>query len=113
MSTFMRSLFNSTFKTNPSLGRALVTGITRVASESIFSDLNNPRVITVMTPAYETAFGFTQEEVDATLDEFGLADKRDDVRDWYDGFAFGDALGIYNPWSITNYLKNRRLPPIG
>jgi len=111
MSSFVRSLFNSTFKTNPSLGRALITGITRVASESIFSDLNNPKVVTVTTPAYETAFGFTQAEVDAALEEFGMADMRDDVRDWYDGFTFGDVADVYNPWSITSFLDMGRLEP--
>ena len=103
MSDFVRSLFNSTFKTNPSLGRALITGITRVASESIFSDLNNPKVVTVTTPAYETSFGFTQDEVDEALDEFGFPEMREEVRSWYDGFTFGDISDVYNPWSIINF----------
>lgn len=106
MSAFVRSLFNSTFKTNPALGRALMTGVTRVASESIFSDLNNLRVVTTTTPMYETAFGFTQGEVDAALAEFGFMGEREDVRRYYDGFTFGDVADIYNPWSITNYLKD-------
>ena len=106
MSDFVRGLFNATFKTNPALGRGLMTGITRVASESIFSDLNNLKAITTTTPMYEAAFGFTQAEVDAALDEFGLAGGRDDVRTYYDGFTFGDIADIYNPWSITSYLKD-------
>ena len=111
MASFVRRLFNSTFKTNPDLGRALVTGITRVASESIFSDLNNPMVVTTTTPAYETAFGFTQAEVDDALGEFGYEDERADVRDWYDGFTFGEVTDVYNPWSITNYLDMHTLEP--
>ena len=109
MSAFMRSFMNSSFKTNPSLGRALMTGITRVSRESIFSDLNNLDVCTVTTPAHQTAFGFTQQEVDASLVEFGLQDKRDKVKEWYDGFCFGGVEGIYNPWSITQYLNRGQL----
>ena len=107
MVSFVGGLFNSTFKTNPSLGRALITGITRVAQESIFSDMNNPAVVTTTTTMYENFFGFTQDEVDAALAEFGLDQHADEVRQWYDGFTFGYVSGIYNPWSITNYLQFR------
>ena len=101
---FTRSLFNSTFKTNPYLERAIMTGITRVSKESIFSDLNNLEVVTTLTPKYETAFGFTEEEVFKALDEQGLSGKKNDVKIWYDGFRFGSKNDIYNPWSIINYL---------
>ena len=101
---FMRALMNATFKTNPDMQRALITGVTRVSRESIFSDLNNLRVVTASTNAYQTAFGFTQEEVDAALDEYGLADSRQAVKDWYDGFTFGGVGEIYNPWSMTQFL---------
>ena len=104
-SGFMRQLMNSTFKTNPSLGRGLITGVTRVSRESIFSDLNNLVVVTSSTPLYQTCFGFTQGEVDAALAEYGLTAKRDDVRDWYDGFVFDGHEHIYNPWSLTQYLQ--------
>ncbi len=107
MVAFQRSLFNATFKTNPSLGRALITGVTRVSRESIFSDLNNLRVVTTTSPSYQTAFGFTEDEVFAALDEFGLADRRDLVKRLYDGFIFDGVRDIYNPWSITNYLKEQ------
>lgn len=107
---FMRPLFNSTFKTNPSLGRALLTGITRVSKESIFSDLNNLRVVTTTTQAYETSFGFTEEEVFAAMDEMGRADK-EGVKRWYDGFVFGRVANIYNPWSVVNYLKEASFKP--
>ena len=105
---FTRSLFNSTFKTNPYLERAIMTGITRVSKESIFSDLNNLVVVTTTSNQYETAFGFTEEEVFNALDEQGLSDKKEEVKRWYDGFTFGDKRDIYNPWSIINFLKFKR-----
>ena len=106
---FTRSLFNATFKTNPYLERAIMTGITRVSKESIFSDLNNLVVVTTTSNQYETAFGFTEEEVFNSLDEQGLSDKKDIVKTWYDGFTFGDKKDIYNPWSIINFLKFKSL----
>ena len=104
----MRGFFNSTFKTNPYLGRALMTGITRMSRESIFSDLNNLEVVTTTKDKYADAFGFTQQEVSAALGEFGLSDMEAQVRDWYDGFTFGSRTDIYNPWSIINYLDEKR-----
>ena len=104
---FIRSLFNSTFKTNPYLERAVMTGITRISKESIFSDLNNLNVITTTNDEYNTSFGFTENEVFAALDEAGLSEKKDDVKLWYDGFTFGKHKDIYNPWSITNYLDKK------
>ena len=105
---FTRSLFNSTFKTNPYLDRAVMTGITRVSKESIFSDLNNLEVVTTTSEKYETSFGFTQQEVWDALDECGLSEKKKEVKEWYDGFTFGRQSGIYNPWSILNYLDKHR-----
>ena len=102
---FTRSLFNSTFKTNPYLERAIMTGITRVSKESIFSDLNNPAVVTTTTNRYTDAFGFTEPEVFAALDEYGYGDRKDEIKRWYDGFIFGKQKEIYNPWSIINFLK--------
>ena len=102
---FTRSLFNSTFKTNPYLERAIMTGITRVSKESIFSDLNNPAVVTTTTNRYTDAFGFTEPEVFAALDEYGYGDRKDEIKRWYDGFIFGKQKDIYNPWSIINFLK--------
>ena len=106
---FIRSLFNAAFKTNPYLNRAMMTGITRVSKESIFSDLNNLKVVTTTSEEYATCFGFTQKEVFAALEEFQLADQKDAVKQWYDGFTFGSQRDIYNPWSITNYLKEKKL----
>lgn len=108
---FMRSLFNATFKTNPYLERAVMTGITRVSKESIFSDLNNLAVVTTTSDRYSTAFGFTQEEVFKSLEDMGLWERREDVKRWYDGFVFGEHRNIYNPWSITNFLKEKKLRP--
>ena len=106
---FTRSLFNSTFKTNPYLERALMTGITRVSKESIFSDLNNLKVVTTTSNKYETCFGFTEEEVFSALNEFGLADRKTQVKDWYDGFTFGNRADIYNPWSVINFLDEKKV----
>ena len=112
MVSFTRSLFNNTFKTNPSLGRGIMTGITRVSKESIFSDLNNLTVITTTTNEYSTAFGFTEDEVFAAMDEQGFDPAlREKVKAVYDGFTFGNETDIYNPWSITNFLKFREFKP--
>ena len=108
---FIRSLFNSTFKTNPFLARALMTGITRVSKESIFSDLNNLTIVTTTSSLYADSFGFTQQEVWDALAEYGLSDEKDEVRNWYDGFTFGNMTDIYNPWSIINYLKYAKFSP--
>ena len=104
--SFTRSLFNSTFKTNPYLERGLMTGITRISKESIFSDLNNLKVVTTTSDKYATSFGFTEEEVFNALDEFGLGREKEKVKEWYDGFVFGSIKDIYNPWSILNFIEN-------
>lgn len=101
---FTRSLFNSTFKANPYLYRGLMTGITRVSKESVFSDLNNLEVVTTTSDKYTTSFGFTEEEVFAALEEEGLENQKAEVKQWYDGFIFGTQKDIYNPWSILNFL---------
>ena len=126
---FIRSLFNLTFKTNPYLERAIMTGITRVSKdmsypcqgydlrphqrasffESIFSDLNNLKVITTTSNCYEQCFGFTEPEVFEALDSFGLSSQKQAVKQWYDGFIFGNHKDIYNPWSITNFLGEQKL----
>ncbi len=105
---FIRSMFNSAFKTNPYLERAVMTGITRVSKESVFSDLNNLNVVTTTSEEYETCFGFTEQEVFTALDTFGLSEYKDQVKEWYDGFVFGKRKDIYNPWSITNFLDKKK-----
>lgn len=109
LAAFSRSLFNSSFKTNPWLERAIMTGITRVSKESIFSDLNNLEVITTTTEKYAKSFGFTEEEVFEALEECGLSGEKDQVRRWYDGFIFGKCRDIYNPWSILNFLDKGKI----
>jgi len=111
MAGFIRSLFNSTFKANPCMERAIMTGITRVSKESVFSDLNNLEVVTTTSRKYEDIFGFTESEVFAALEEAGLPDKKAEIKRWYDGFTFGGTTDVYNPWSIINYLDKRRLSP--
>ena len=101
--SFTRVLFNNTFKTNPYLERAVMTGITRVSKESLFSDLNNLKVITMTSNNYASCFGFTEEEVFEAMDEFGMTNK-EEVKQWYDGFTIGNLTDIYNPWSIINFL---------
>lgn len=103
-----RGIFNSAFKTNPYMERAVMTGITRVSKESIFSDLNHLEVVTCTSDKYATAFGFTEEEVFASLEECGLAEEKAEVKHWYDGFVFGEHRDIYNPWSILNFLDKRK-----
>ena len=107
--SFTRSMFNAAFKTNPYLERAIMTGVTRVSKESIFSDLNNLKVVTTTSEKYADCFGFREEEVFAALDEYGLSSKKQEVRRWYDGFIFGKQKDIYNPWSILNYLDRKQI----
>ena len=126
--SLIRSLFNAAFKTNLYLERAIMTGITRVRypkcvkfaeqtsngsvlTEPIFSDLNNLRVVTTTSDMYADCFGFTEEEVFSALDDYGMGDRKEEVKKWYDGFTFGEKRDIYNPWSITNYLEERKLYP--
>lgn len=110
VSEFVRSLFNNTFKSNAFLSRAVLTGVTRVSREPIFSDLNNLAVVTTTTDQYADCFGFTEAEVFAGMHEMGLCN-RAEVKEWYDGFSFGSVRDIYNPWSITNYLKYGEASP--
>ena len=107
LAAFTRGLFGATFKTNPYMERALMTGITRVSKESMFSDLNNLKVVTTTSEKYADCFGFTEEEVFTALEEYGLSDQKQQVKDWYDGFTFGGKKDIYNPWSIINYLDKK------
>lgn len=109
MVSFIRSLFNAAFKTNPYLERAVMTGITRISKESVFSDLNNLEVVTTTSESYADRFGFTEEEVFVALEEYDLQDRKQQVKDWYDGFTFGGKRDIYNPWSIINFLDKKKV----
>lgn len=109
--SFIRNLFNATFKSNPYMERGIMTGITRVAKESVFSDLNNLNVIATTSEEYESAFGFTEAEVFEQLEQMGMPDQKALVKKWYDGFVFGRQRDIYNPWSITNFLDKKQIRP--
>ena len=104
--SFFSSFFNATFKTNPYLERGMITGITRIAKESIFTGMNNLKVVTTTSDKYATAFGFTEQEVFDALDDMELGSEKEEVKRWYDGFTFGDHTDIYNPWSISSFIEN-------
>lgn len=103
MLTFIRSLFESALKSNPSLEFAVITGCLRISKESIFTGLNNLAIYSVLTKNYDEYFGFTQKEVSRILDAYGLGEKEDIVREWYNGYLFGSAE-VYNPWSVMNFV---------
>jgi hypothetical protein len=103
---FFGNFFNASFKTNPYMQRALITGITRVSKESIFSDFNNPEVITTTSDKYASYFGFTEQEVFQALEEMGLEQEKEGVKRWYDGFTFGSVTGMYNPWSVVSFIAS-------
>ena len=103
MITFLRSLFESALKTNENLEFAVVTGCLRISKESIFTGLNNLKVISILQSDYAEYFGFTQHEVEAMLEEYNLSDRRDEIKRWYDGYLFGDKE-LYNPWSVISYV---------
>lgn len=105
--SFFSGLFNATFKTNDFLDRGLITGITRVAKESIFTGMNHLEVVTTTSDKYETAFGFTEEEVFKVLEDAGLSTEKQEVKKWYDGFIFGNHADIYNPWSILSFIGKK------
>ena len=104
---FFRNFFNATFKTNDHIYRAIITGITRISKESIFSDLNNLEVVTTTSEEYASYFGFTQEEVFYALDEAGFEKEKQGVKEWYDGFTFGRYTDMYNPWLIASFIKKK------
>ena len=103
--SFFRSFFNATFKTNSHIYRGLITGITRISKESIFSDLNNLKIVTTTSDKYASYFGFSEDEVFAALDSMELGHEKQGVKKWYDGFTFGTHTDIYNPWSIASFIE--------
>lgn len=104
MVTFIRSLFESVLKTNESLEFAVITGCLRISKESIFTGLNNLEVISILNKQYAESFGFTQAEAEQMLGYYELTQKKQELKDWYDGYLFGNAE-VYNPWSVINYVK--------
>jgi len=105
MTVFIRSLFESALKTNPNLYFAVITGCLRISKESIFTGLNHLKVVSVLDRKYAEYFGFTQQEVDRMLAFYGIPDRRDEVKSWYDGYLFGQTE-VYNPWSVINYVDD-------
>lgn len=110
MTAFMRRFFHYSFKTNPFMERALLTGITRVSKESMFSDMNQVAVYTVTSELFAEDFGFTEKEVRDLL-ICNDVHELEEVKNWYDGFRFGNVSHIYNPWSICCYVSTRKLEP--
>lgn len=105
---FMQVFMGSAFKENPYLGKGLITGIMRIARESIFSEMNNVGVYTLTSLYFSDKFGFTERETKKALEYFGLENDFDKVKKWYDGYQFGDTDNIYNPWSIVNYISRHK-----
>ena len=105
MISFMRSFLGSAFKTNDSLEFGVLTGVQRISRESLFSSFNNPLVCGIMDTPFSTSFGFTEGEVKEACEEYGFSGTYDEVKSWYDGYRFG-GRDMYNPWSITGYLKS-------
>lgn len=104
MVQFIRSLFESALKTNESLEFAVITGCLRISKESIFTGLNNLEIISVLNRQFAESFGFTQVEAEQILKYYGLERRKQEMKEWYDGYLFGD-MEVYNPWSVINYVK--------
>lgn len=104
MIDFIRSLFESSLKTNNSLQFAVLTGCLRISKESIFTGLNNLEVVSILNHNFSEYFGFVQDEVEAMLEAYEVTHKKEEVKQWYDGYLFGDTE-VYNPWSVINYVK--------
>ena len=108
---FFKAFYGTTFKDNPYLEKTILTGVSRVAKESIFSGANNFKVFTVLDNEFSEDFGITQEEMKKIIEDFDIHDDEQKIKEWYDGYRIGNTEGIYNPWSILNYLTDRKLVP--
>ena len=108
---FFKTFYGVTFKDNQYLEKTVITGVSRVAKESIFSGANNFKVFSVLDDEFSTDFGITTEEMKKVIDDFGIQEEKEEIRKWYDGYTIGNLAGIYNPWSILNYLVDRKLIP--
>ena len=109
--TFFKTFYGTTFKDNPYLEKTVLTGVSRVAKESIFSGANNFDVYTVLDDEFSDDFGITEKEMDKVIEDFEVQDEKEEIKKWYDGYTIGNTEGIYNPWSILNYLTDRKLMP--
>ena len=109
---FFKTFYGVTFKDNPYLEKTVLTGVSRVAKESIFSGANNFDVYTVLKDnEFSEDFGITTEEMEQVIEDFEIQKEKEEIPKWYDGYTIGNTKGIYNPWSILNYLKNKELMP--
>ena len=108
---FLKNFYATTFKDNPYLGKTVLTGVSRVAKESIFSGANNFKVFTMLDNEFADDFGITSEEIDKVIEDFNVEDNKEKIKKWYDGYRIGNVEGIYNPWSILNYLTDKQLKP--
>ena len=106
---FFKIFYGMTFKDNPYLEKTVLTGVSRVAKESIFSGANNFKVFTVLDNEFADDFGITEEEIDKVIEDFKIEDEKEEIKKWYDGYKIGNVEGIYNPWSILNYLTDKQL----
>jgi len=105
MIVFIRNLLTAALKDNPYVEKSLITGILRVAKESIFSGLNNLKVYTILSFKFNDKFGFAEDEVTELLEYYDLKEKSEEIKNWYNGYVFGGKV-IYNPWSVLNYIDN-------
>ena len=108
---FLKGFYNTTFKDNMYLEKAILTGVSRIAKESLFSGMNNFRVFTIMDNEFADDFGITSKEMKKVIKDFNVEDEEQEIKKWYDGYKIGNIEGIYNPWSILNYLADKRLMP--
>ena len=108
---FLKTFYRTTFKDNPYLEKAILTGVSRIAKESLFSGMNNFDVYTIMDNEFADDFGITEDEMKKIIKDFNIQDEEKEIKKWYDGYKIGNVEGIYNPWSILNYLKNKELKP--
>ena len=108
---FLKTFYGTTFKDNPYLEKTVLTGVSRVAKESIFSGANNFDVYTVLNDEFADDFGITSEEMDKVIEDFGVEEEKEEIKKWYDGYRIGNVEGIYNPWSVLNYLAKKELKP--
>ena len=108
---FFKTFYGTTFKDNSYLEKTIITGVSRVAKESIFSGANNFDVYTVLDNEFSSDFGITEQEMEKIIKDFDVEDEKEEIKKWYDGYKIGEQEGIYNPWSVLQYMKNKKLQP--
>ncbi len=109
--TFLKEFFGATFKDNRFMRKTVLTGVSRVAKESIFSGANNFDVYTILNDEFSNDFGITKEEMEQVIKDFEIEENKEELKRWYDGYKIGNTENIYNPWSIVNFVNKRELRP--